>query len=89
MGEDHAASEVFGNGGGTDGSGQPALGDLDSSGFLGGSGTCPGFAPVMYLDVNILPSDGICSAAAMLANFILAMAYVLAALIIARVKAGS
>lgn len=91
LGDDHSADEVFvdGSGAGSGGSGDTGLSGLDSSGFLGGHGSCPGFQPIQYLGMNILTSDGICQTGSMLSAFILAMAYAAAALIIARVKTGS
>ncbi|WP_079521844.1 hypothetical protein [Luteibacter sp. 22Crub2.1] len=62
--------------------------NLDSSGFLGGRGACPGFTPLEFNGYNIMNSDGICETAPMLAAFVLFAAYVAAALIAGRVISG-
>ncbi|WP_266182162.1 hypothetical protein [Dyella humicola] len=85
-GDDHSPDEVFSEGSGS-GTGD-GLAGLDSTGFLGGHGVCPGFAPIEYLGMNILPSDGICRTGEILSAFILAMGYAVAALITARMKSG-
>lgn len=84
QGDDHSPDEVFVDGSTTD----TGLSGLDSTGFLGGHGVCPGFQPIEYLGMNIMNSDGICQSGSMLSSFILAMAYAYAALVMARVKSG-
>lgn len=80
-GDDHDVSEVFKD---ADDSSH-----FDDSGFLGGGGACPGFPSVQYAGQEVLSSDGICKTAPILAGFVLFAAYVMAALVAARITSGA
>ena len=62
---------------------------LDSSGFLGGGRSCPGFPTVKGVGgTDIITDRGVCDGFALLAGFVLAAAYVIAAIIIYRGRAS-
>lgn len=60
---------------------------LDDAGWLGGRGACP-LRPIMYMDHDLVGGPGICDTASLLAGFVLAAAYVIAAFIIGKAVKG-
>ena len=91
LGPDGDPDQIFsdgsssGSGSGGDGD---ALSTLDASGFLGGGGSCPAGDPIMVDGHAIIDWSGLCQAMSLIAGFVLAMAYVYAAFIIAKGKAS-
>jgi hypothetical protein len=65
--------------------------EFDATGFLGGGGSCPGFAPIMFDDVDLMASasQGACDAGSLLAGLVIFAAYVMAAFIANKVLTGT
>lgn len=61
---------------------------LDSSGFLGGGRSCPGFPEVEFMGNPIITDSKVCDIFGMWAQYILAMGYVLGAIILYRGRAS-
>lgn len=82
LGDDHQPGEVFVDD-------KSDTQQFDDSGFLGGGGQCPGLPDVEYMGHPVLSADGMCETAPILAGFVLFAAYVLAAVVAARITSGS